>query len=92
MRKDAPVNAPLQASKYGSEVTGAEWREWFSLLNDFYRDILQYMDPKSPLFGTEPASPLAGQLAYADGVAWDPGAGAGYYRYDGGLGIWISVG
>lgn len=31
-----------------------------------------------------PAKPLAGQVVWADGEHWDPGAGAGIYRYDDG--------
>lgn len=31
----------------------------------------------------EPTRPKLAQIAYADGVKWDPGYGAGYYRYTG---------
>lgn len=30
-----------------------------------------------------PARPSNGMMVYADGVTWNPGAGVGFYRYDG---------
>lgn len=30
-----------------------------------------------------PDRPREGQLVCADGTSWDPGSGAGYYRFDG---------
>lgn len=36
-----------------------------------------------PVTYVEPAKPRQGMRRYADGALWDPGAGAGLYRYDG---------
>lgn len=33
---------------------------------------------------TAPVRPATGDLAFADGVSWNPGAGAGLYEYRGG--------
>jgi hypothetical protein len=39
--------------------------------------------------GVEPSRPRPGMLACADGVAWDPGSGAGIYEYRGG--VWQKI-
>ena len=38
-----------------------------------------------------PAKPRAGDIRYADGTIWNPGSGAGIYRYTAG-GAWVFVG
>jgi hypothetical protein len=38
-----------------------------------------------------PAKAVAGDVVYADGVTWNPGAGEGIYRYSLG-GAWVLVG
>lgn len=37
-----------------------------------------------------PANPRIGMRRYADGTSWNPGAGAGLYRYSGAA--WVFVG
>lgn len=37
----------------------------------------------------EPAKPRDGMVALADGLDWDPGAGAGYYGYQ--AGAWVKL-
>lgn len=37
--------------------------------------------------GVEPARPTNGMLVYADGTAWNPGSGAGFYKREGGA--WV---
>lgn len=37
----------------------------------------------------EPARPQEGTLAYADGTAWNPGAGRGLYEYR--SGAWVKL-
>ena len=36
-----------------------------------------------------PARPENGLIAYADGVNWDPGSGAGFYGYE--AGAWVKL-
>lgn len=36
-----------------------------------------------PVLHVAPAKPRQGMLAYADGTDWNPGAGEGYYEFDG---------
>jgi len=36
-----------------------------------------------PITSVAPAKEVEGMLRYADGTAWDPGAGKGVYVYDG---------
>lgn len=38
---------------------------------------------------TAPAKPRAGMIVYADGVAWDPGSGEGFYGYE--AGGWVKL-
>jgi hypothetical protein len=38
---------------------------------------------RMPLLTEPPATPEAGMVVLADGVNWDPGAGAGLYFFDG---------
>ena len=42
------------------------------------------------VLAVEPAKPALGLVVYADGVQWDPGSGAGLYRYNGSA--WVFVG
>lgn len=42
-----------------------------------------------PVRGAAPAKPFNGMLVLADGVGWDPGAGAGYYERKGGA--WVKL-
>ena len=63
----------------------------FKSFLDYYRTVLQWTDPANPNFGkVTPTLKYTGMLVYADGVAWDPGSGAGYYRWDGAA--WIYIG
>ena len=39
---------------------------------------------------TPPLNPVTGMVRYADGVGWDPGAGAGLYYYDGTTWQWLA--
>ena len=43
-----------------------------------------------PVVYAPPAKPRDGMLRNADGVQWDPGSGAGLYRY--GAGVWNYLG
>jgi hypothetical protein len=36
-----------------------------------------------------PSAPRNGMIVYADGTSWNPGAGAGFYGYEGGL--WVKL-
>jgi hypothetical protein len=36
-----------------------------------------------------PARPRNGMILYADGVAWNPGSGAGFYGFEGGA--WVKL-
>ena len=37
----------------------------------------------------EPDKPRDGDLVYADGTDWDPGAGEGFYGYENG--VWVKL-
>lgn len=39
--------------------------------------------------GAAPAKPRDGDIVYADGVAWNPGAGAGHYSRT--AGTWVKM-
>ena len=59
---------------------------------DKYKAVDQYTDPSNANFGkVTPQKPYVGMQAYADGVSWNPGSGAGYYRYTA-SGTWTYVG
>lgn len=40
-------------------------------------------DGFDPVVYAPPAKPRAGMRRYADGTSWNPGSGAGLYRFDG---------
>lgn len=42
-----------------------------------------------PVQTAAPASPVNGDIAYADGAGWNPGAGAGFYGYE--SGAWVKL-
>jgi len=59
---------------------------------DYYNAVGQWTDPSNPNFGkVTPTKPYINMMAFADGVAWNPGSGAGYYRYSA-VGVWTRVG
>lgn len=45
-----------------------------------------------PVVYSAPAKPRAGMLRNADGMQWDPGSGAGVYRYDDTTSSWKFLG
>lgn len=47
-------------------------------------------DGFAPVVYAPPAKPRDGMLRNADGVQWNPGSGAGLYRY--GVGVWNYLG
>lgn len=44
---------------------------------------------KLPVLGAEPGTPADGEVVYANGTGWDPGAGAGIYGRVGGA--WVKL-
>ena len=46
--------------------------------------IDQLRDSVRRIWYVEPPRPREGDLVFADGTEWDPGAGAGYYERTGG--------
>ena len=63
----------------------------FPNMLSWYKAVGQFTDPSNNNFGkVTPQTPYVGMLAYADGVAWNPGSGAGYYRWSGSA--WVHVG
>jgi hypothetical protein len=64
-------------------LTDSQWQQWLQELLDT-GNVLKSIDPTNPNLGkVAPATPQIGLLAYADGVAWNPGSGEGYYRWTG---------
>lgn len=85
MRSPAPVRNNLFGTVY-SLVVDKAWKEWFSGLDNHYEQVERWTDPTHPNFGnTEPPTAVkrTGLMAYADGSAWNPGSGAGYYYWNG---------
>ncbi|WP_146218923.1 hypothetical protein [Undibacterium pigrum] len=39
-----------------------------------------------------PVKPRDGDVRYADGIAWNPGAGVGVYYYKGATSSWVLLG
>lgn len=46
----------------------------------------------APVVYAAPAKPRDGMLRNADGTQWNPGSGAGLYRYDGTTSTWKPLG
>lgn len=42
-----------------------------------------------PVVTAAPGSPADGDIAYADGAGWNPGAGEGFYGYENGA--WVKL-
>jgi hypothetical protein len=74
------ISSPPNGS---GDITGAAWRQWFQEVYDWYAKTGRYTDPAHPQFGRVEPPRATGLLAYADGAGWDPGGGAGYYRWSG---------
>lgn len=82
MIERAPTQAQLTDDK--GRINNGSWQGWFQKFDDYYNRILKWTDPDNADFGTiEPSSKFTGMIVYANGTAWDPGNGAGYYRYTG---------
>lgn len=59
-------------------------------LQTLENDLEQIRDGRAfPVRGVAPAKPVNGMLVQADGVGWNPGAGAGYYERKGGA--WVKL-
>lgn len=81
----APIRDPF--SMAGEPITSAAWQAWFTELQRQYDQVWRWTDPTHPDYGkVEPPENVRrrGLLAYADGVAWNPGgSGEGHYWYNG---------
>ncbi len=76
---NTPPDDPAQLQRY--------------LLEEFARiaaAINLLADGFDPITYVAPAKPRAGMRRYADGTSWNPGSGAGIYRYTGAA--WVFVG
>lgn len=63
---------------------GMKYEDFVPLVWDKLQQIEQeFYFLQIPRVHVEPVKPQDGQLAFADGVSWDPGAGMGAYIYDG---------
>ncbi len=94
MRRQAPINANLFINA-PSSITEPMWLEWFQRLCDYYDQVGQWVDPYAPNFGKiEPPAryKVNGVLVFADGTNWNPGSGAGYYRWNAGGAAWVKIG
>lgn len=80
-----------QVSRYNGPpdpLAVAEWmrKEMTKLESSFFDlDMIQL---KTTFVAVE--KPRAGMVVLADGVSWNPGAGAGFYGYYGGA--WVKLG
>lgn len=68
-----------------SELPGFLEEELRKIANAFTEQDRIYMR----VLHEEPIRPREGQLVWADGTDWDPGAGAGPYAYIGG--VWVEL-
>lgn len=61
----------------------AELKEVIERVNNEFKLLESAFDQplRLPVLSAEPDKPRDGTVAYADGVAWDPGEGQGYYAY-----------
>jgi hypothetical protein len=85
MRKPAPIQDPLFADAR-SAIQTRSWKQHFGEQSDYYEQVLRWLDPFHPSYGMvgPPASVRKkGLTAYADGVKWNPGEGAGEYWWNG---------
>jgi hypothetical protein len=86
-----PLNSAMQMN--GDIIDSQAWRQWLSKFYDNYAAVGRWIDPYNPDFGkAEPSAKYkkVGLLAYANGTDWNPGSGAGHYRYDGNA--WVYLG
>lgn len=85
MRKPAPIQDPLFAD-IKSTIQTRSWKQHFGEQSDYYEQVLRWLDPFHPSYGKlEPPASVRkkGLTAYADGVKWNPGEGAGEYWWNG---------
>lgn len=52
-------------------------------------DILNQSEVYAVPLAEEPAHPVDGVIAYADGTNWNPGSGEGFYGYENGS--WVKL-
>ena len=92
MLTPAPIRNNLFGTVY-SLVVDKAWKEYFARLDNQYEQVSRWTDPTHPDMGkVEPPTNVRrkGLIAYADGVAWNPGAGAGYYYFDGAAWVFMA--
>lgn len=80
-------NAKIQRYAPGQVPEGLDLPEAmvqvYHELSEIAGVIGNLVEGRNVLSYAEPTKKRTGQVAYADGVKWNPGAGAGYYVYDG---------
>lgn len=79
MVKYYPEPAPFALTEREQEFVDYITRE----LNRVSQTLLTQADISLEEKFVAPSKPQLGQITYADGTRWDPGAGAGFYGYDG---------
>lgn len=79
--------------KYSPESVPRDKAEWQRFLNEEFRRIAYMfeliLEGNNEIRSTEPEKPRDGALVFADGVAWNPGSGRGFYGRENGL--WIKL-
>jgi hypothetical protein len=93
MRGAAPLSVPIgnitvvidgKTVTVPVMITNTAWITWFHASLDLYQGTDKYLDPQFRDYGKyEPPDPRIGLEAYADGINWNPGNGAGNYVYYG---------
>lgn len=58
-------------------------------LNALERSLSEVDEVQLTPLTEEPTRPRNGMIRYADGTAWDPGSGEGFYGYEGGT--WVKL-
>lgn len=56
---------------------------------EILQDKVLELERQNQVTSVAPSKPRQGMLRFADGIGWNPGAGAGYYQYKGGA--WIAL-
>lgn len=59
-------------------------------LESISRELLETLQVELRTTSVEPKKPRNGMIVEADGIGWNPGAGAGLYVYR--LGVWVNIG
>lgn len=86
------MSNPRETARFSPDPAPREPEELPSYLGDVFETLGSMVNSPTRNFApmnSAPPKPTTGDIAFADGIAWDPGSGRGLYYFD--TGAWVKI-